>query len=109
MVDVGVGLMNAGVDLIVIDSITSMLPAIYFEKDTDEMKALEALRSRRNQKTVPLSNVISNPPTTSVSVVSVAPNPIASGFKRNSTGGQRRAPEKSLLEKMQEIQKKNQA
>ena len=41
MVDVGVGLMNAGVDLIVIDSITSMLPAIYFEKDTDEMKALE--------------------------------------------------------------------
>jgi recombination protein RecA len=41
MVDVGVGLINAGVDLIVIDSITSMLPAIYFEKDTDEMKALE--------------------------------------------------------------------
>jgi hypothetical protein len=34
-------LMNAGVDLIVVDSITSMLPAIYFEKDTDEMKALE--------------------------------------------------------------------
>jgi len=41
MVDVGVGLINAGVDLIVIDSITSMLPAIYFEKDTNEMKALE--------------------------------------------------------------------
>ena len=41
MVDVGVGLMNAGVDLIVIDSITSMLPAIYFEKDTYEMKSLE--------------------------------------------------------------------
>ena len=41
MVEVGVGLMNAGVDLIVVDSITSMLPAIYFEKDTDEMKALE--------------------------------------------------------------------
>ena len=41
MVDVGVGLMSAGVDLIVVDSITSMLPAIYFEKDTDEMKALE--------------------------------------------------------------------
>jgi len=36
MVDVGVALMNAGVDLIVVDSITSMLPAIYFEKDTDE-------------------------------------------------------------------------
>ena len=41
MVDVGVGLMNAGVDIIVVDSITSMLPAIYFEKDTDEMKPLE--------------------------------------------------------------------
>ena len=41
MVEVGVGLMNAGVDLIVVDSITSMLPAIYFEKDTDEMKPLE--------------------------------------------------------------------
>jgi recombination protein RecA len=41
MVDVGVGLMNAGVDLIVVDSITSMLPAIYFEKDSDEMKPLE--------------------------------------------------------------------
>lgn len=41
MVEVGVGLMNAGVDLIVIDSITSMLPSIYFEKDTDEMKPLE--------------------------------------------------------------------
>ena len=41
MVEVGVALMNAGVDLIVVDSITSMLPAIYFEKDSDEMKALE--------------------------------------------------------------------
>ena len=41
MVEVGVGLMNAGVDLIVIDSITSMLPSIYFEKDTDEMNHLE--------------------------------------------------------------------
>jgi len=41
MVDVTVGLINAGVDLVVIDSITSMLPAIYFEKDTDDMKPLE--------------------------------------------------------------------
>ena len=41
MVDVGVGLMNAGVDLIVVDSITSMLPAIYFEKDGEELKSLE--------------------------------------------------------------------
>ena len=41
MVDVGTALMNAGVDLIVIDSITSLLPAIYFEKGTDELKELE--------------------------------------------------------------------
>jgi recombination protein RecA len=41
MVDVGVQLMEAGVDLVVVDSITSLLPAIYFEKDTDELKQLE--------------------------------------------------------------------
>lgn len=41
MVDVGTQLMNAGVDIIVVDSITSLLPAIYFEKDSDELKQLE--------------------------------------------------------------------
>ena len=41
MVDVGTGLMGAGVDIIVVDSISALLPAIYFEKDTDDMKALE--------------------------------------------------------------------
>jgi len=41
MVDVGVSLMEAGVDIIVVDSITSLLPAIYFEKDSDELKQLE--------------------------------------------------------------------
>ena len=41
MVDVGVSLMEAGVDLIVVDSITSLLPAIYFEKDSTELKQLE--------------------------------------------------------------------
>lgn len=41
MVDVGINLMNAGVDIIVVDSITSLLPAIYFEKDSDELKQLE--------------------------------------------------------------------
>lgn len=41
MVDVGVQLMEAGVDMIVVDSITSLLPAIYFEKDSDELKQLE--------------------------------------------------------------------
>ena len=41
MVDVSVGLMEAGVDIIVVDSITSLLPAVYFEKDSDELKQLE--------------------------------------------------------------------
>jgi recombination protein RecA len=41
MVDVGVNLIEAGVDIIVVDSITSLLPAIYFEKDSDELKQLE--------------------------------------------------------------------
>ena len=41
MVDVGVNLMEAGVDIIVVDSVTSLLPAIYFEKDSDELKQLE--------------------------------------------------------------------
>jgi recombination protein RecA len=41
MVDIGVNLMEAGVDIIVVDSITSLLPAIYFEKDSDELKQLE--------------------------------------------------------------------
>ena len=41
MVDIGTSLMNAGVDMIVVDSITSLLPAIYFEKDSDELKQLE--------------------------------------------------------------------
>jgi|688.fasta_scaffold394898_1 recombination protein RecA len=41
MVDIGTNLMNAGVDLVVVDSITSLLPAIYFEKDSTELKQLE--------------------------------------------------------------------
>ncbi len=41
MVDVGVNLMEAGVDLVVVDSVTSLLPAIYFEKDSEELKQLE--------------------------------------------------------------------
>ena len=41
MVDVSVALMDAGVDIIVVDSITSLLPAIYFEKGTEDLKQLE--------------------------------------------------------------------
>lgn len=41
MVDVGTQLMKAGVDIIVVDSISALLPAIYFEKDSEELKQLE--------------------------------------------------------------------
>lgn len=41
MVDVGTGLMSAGADVIVIDSMSALLPAVYFEKDSDELKQLE--------------------------------------------------------------------
>ena len=41
MVDVGTALMEAGVDLIVVDSISSLLPAIYFEKGGKELKDLD--------------------------------------------------------------------
>jgi recombination protein RecA len=41
MVDVAQQLMEAGVDMIVVDSISALLPAIYFEKDSTELKKLE--------------------------------------------------------------------
>ena len=41
MVDVSVDLMKAGVDIIVVDSISALLPAIYFEKDGHELKELQ--------------------------------------------------------------------
>lgn len=40
MVDVGQHLMKAGVDIIVVDSISTLLPAVYFEKDSSELKDL---------------------------------------------------------------------
>jgi recombination protein RecA len=41
MVDVATQLMEADVDIIVVDSISALLPAIYFEKDSTELKKLE--------------------------------------------------------------------
>ena len=41
MVDIATQLMDAGVDIIVVDSISALLPAIYFEKDSTELKKLE--------------------------------------------------------------------
>jgi len=41
MVDVATQLMKAKVDVLVVDSISALLPAIYFEKDSAELKQLE--------------------------------------------------------------------
>lgn len=41
MVDIASELMQAGVDVLVVDSISALLPAVYFEKDSDELKQLE--------------------------------------------------------------------
>ena len=41
MANVGTDLMNAGVDVLVVDSISALLPAIFFEKDSEELKNLE--------------------------------------------------------------------
>jgi recombination protein RecA len=41
MVDVATQLMKAKVDILVVDSISALLPAIYFEKDSNELKQLE--------------------------------------------------------------------
>lgn len=41
MVDVTVALLHAGVDMVVIDSISSLLPAVYFEKDSTELRHLD--------------------------------------------------------------------
>lgn len=41
MVDVATQLMEADIDIIIVDSISALLPAIYFEKDSSELKKLE--------------------------------------------------------------------
>lgn len=41
MVDVGIDFINAGIDIVVVDSISALLPAIYFDKKTDDLKQLE--------------------------------------------------------------------
>lgn len=41
MVDVATQLMKAKIDILVVDSISALLPAIYFEKDSAELKQLE--------------------------------------------------------------------
>ena len=95
MVDVGVKLMEAGVDLIVVDSITSLLPAIYFEKDSDELKQLENTKqigaeSRDFSNAVKMLNYANNKvkPTLLILISQSRNNINAMYTQQQPTGGQ---------------------
>ena len=95
MVDLGTNLMNAGVDLIVVDSITSLLPAIYFEKDSDELKALENTKqigaeSRDFSNAWKMINYANNKPKPTLFVlISQSRNNISAMYtSQQPTGGQ---------------------
>ena len=95
MVDLGTQLMQAGVDLIVVDSITSLLPAIYFEKDSDELKALENTKqigaeSRDFSNAWKMINYANNKPKPTLFVlISQSRNNISAMYtSQQPTGGQ---------------------
>ena len=95
MVDVGTKLMDAGVDLIVVDSITSLLPAIYFEKGSDELKDLENTKqigaeSRDFSNAWKMINYANNKPKPTLFVlISQSRNNISAMYtSQQPTGGQ---------------------
>ena len=95
MVDVATSLINAGVDMIVIDSITSLLPAIYFEKDSDELKQLENTKqigaeSRDFSNAWKMINYVNNKvkPTLVVAISQSRNNISAMYTQQQPTGGQ---------------------
>jgi RecA/RadA recombinase len=87
--------MNAGVDLIVVDSITSLLPAIYFEKGSDELKDLENTKqigaeSRDFSNAWKMINYANNKPKPTLFVlISQSRNNISAMYtSQQPTGGQ---------------------
>jgi recombination protein RecA len=95
MVDIGTKLMQAGVDLIVVDSITSLLPAIYFEKGSDELKELENTKqigaeSRDFSNAWKMINYANNKPKPTLFVlISQSRNNISAMYtSQQPTGGQ---------------------
>lgn len=94
MVDVGTALMKAGVDLIVVDSISSLLPAIYFEKDSHDLKDLDQTKqigadARDMANAVKMLNYANNQvkPTLLI-LISQARNNISAMYtKQEPTGG----------------------
>jgi RecA/RadA recombinase len=95
MVDLGTKLMNAGVDIVVVDSITSLLPAIYFEKGSDELKDLENTKqigaeSRDFSNAWKMINYANNKPKPTLFVlISQSRNNISAMYtSQQPTGGQ---------------------
>jgi recombination protein RecA len=95
MVDLGTKLMQAGVDMIVVDSITSLLPAIYFEKGSDELKELENTKqigaeSRDFSNAWKMINYANNKPKPTLFVlISQSRNNISAMYtSQQPTGGQ---------------------
>lgn len=94
MVDVGTALMKAGVDLIVVDSISSLLPAVYFEKDSNDLKDLDQTKqigaeARDMANAVKMLNYANNQvkPTLLI-LISQARNNISAMYtKQEPTGG----------------------
>ena len=95
MVDLGTNLMHAGVDLVVVDSITSLLPAVYFEKDSAELKQLENTKqigaeSRDFSNAWKMINYANNKPKPTLFVlISQSRNNISAMYtSQQPTGGQ---------------------
>lgn len=116
MVDVAVALMQAGVDLIVIDSITSLLPAIYFEKDSDELKALENTKqigaeSRDFSNAWKMINYANNKekPTMVIAISQARNNINAMYTQQQPTGGQSTKFYSSTVIKLFSSESENQA
>lgn len=94
MVDIGTALMKAGVDLIVVDSISSLLPAVYFEKDSHDLKDLDQTKqigaeARDMANAVKMLNYANNQvkPTLLI-LISQARNNISQMYtKQEPTGG----------------------
>lgn len=94
MVDVGTALMKAGVDLVVVDSISSLLPAVYFEKDSNDLKDLDQTKqigaeARDMANAVKMLNYANNQvkPTLLI-LISQARNNISAMYtKQEPTGG----------------------
>jgi len=116
MVEVGTALMNAGVDLIVVDSITSLLPAIYFEKGTDELKELENTKqigaeSRDFSNALKMLNYVNNKvkPTLFILISQSRNNISAMYTSQQPTGGQAAKFYSSTIIKLFSSESDNQA